>query len=553
MNRGNLGQMLQQLIMNKTAPTTTITSDGNGNTKESTKITWDGFDPHNFRPESQGPSITASPTNEQFAANQSGIWDDFSGWAGDRLDDGRRAVDSLNEKLGIGLSPTTHEITDTGLLAGDEGTNADGTPTDYIHNSIGGKAWPQYGPDGLFNPYASGRRKGSESDAAKLASTSGGSGGRGALGNALRREEDLYLSQGIYRRDQDKRPSILKQVDPDDILGGGKPKEDAETAAEKKARINEKFKNVTGGDYSIKEVEKSIEKAGNNYQDTLLERYGDYDFAKKASEERKERLRRTNRVVMQGFMLDVMSQALGKKVGSQNYVENALKALETDFEIGNEDQLQEVTKALYFRPDGTYDPPASKNEAFQALTMMGIDTDEAAAISGKVSESKEYYVKDASNPSGYRITREKPGANEEYTTDAALADKKYGTNITQTQAELDKGRARELENHQKEFPRNSDGYMDEDTKKRLRARMTFNTGTIPLDFFDSLPEGGHLGSISIIRAIRHGNIDKNSVIGFGSYEEAIAHASQWPNGLPYVALYKGPNGQSLVTIMKGDK
>ena len=414
MNKGNLSQLLQQVIMGGTAPTTTITSDGSGNNKESTKIVWDGGGnvrdfTHNFRPESQGPSITASPTNEEFMQNPSAnkflptvagnMWDGVSGAMNDfatsrpvtAVTDTFDNVNSWLDANGSGASA------DDGYLNGDPGVDANGNPFDIHAN-------PRYGPDGHMI-HGSGVM---------------GGGGRGALGKKIRHH---------------KKMNPVDPADPHNILGGGTPPapvDQAQLDAEKKAAIKEKFKNVKGGDYSVKAVEESAEQAGQEYQDDMLSRYGDYDFAVQAAETRKERLKRTNQVVMQGFMLDVMSQALGKKVGSQNYVENALKALETDFLIGNEDQLQEVTKALYFRPDGTYDPPASKDEAFQALTMMGLTTTEAATISGNVSESKEYYVQDKSNPSGYRVVREKPTGDTEYTTNATLANNKWGIDVNAT-------------------------------------------------------------------------------------------------------------------------
>jgi hypothetical protein len=166
-------------------------------------------------------------------------------------------------------------------------------------------------------------------------------------------------------------------------------------------------------------------------------------------------------------------------------VENALKALETDFLIGNEDQLQEVTRALYFRPDGTYDPPASRDEAFQALTMMGIGTDEAAAISGKVSESKEYYVQDKSNPSGYRVVREKPTGDTEYTTNASVANNKWGIDVNATSQTLENKLSMEkkqLEIFQKLYPK-ADGFFV-NPEAMINALSTH--GSITQDTIDNL-------------------------------------------------------------------
>ena len=455
MNRGNLSQMLQQVIMNNTAPTTTITSDGNGNTKESTKIVWDGGMPERG---DLGERLDDYdyPTAEQ--------------WGGTTFGQPTGNADAISNGFGNmwdGVSGAMNDFTQSptgSMIAGGVGD-----AVDWWKSIDPPKSWDADHPglDANGNPYypAHNYRPGPNGD------------GDGPTKGGLGRKVDYAKKQ------MDKADPY--DLDPYNILGGGTPPEE-ETADEKKARINEKFKNVIkevgpdGKDYSKKETEegvkKSIEKAAGNYQDEMLTRYGDYDFAVKASEERKERLKRTNRVVMQGFMLDVLSQAMGKKVGSQNYVENALKALEVDFKLSNEDQIQEITRALYFRPDGTYDPPASKDEAFQALTMMGLTTDDAAAISGSVSESVEYYVKDSSNPSGYRVTRVKPGRDEEYTTNAVLADKKYGidTSTLQTQAQRDKAIKDSFDLFYKQFPREDGFFVNE---KQLVNTIS-NTGTI---------------------------------------------------------------------------
>lgn len=156
--------------------------------------------------------------------------------------------------------------------------------------------------------------------------------------------------------------------------------------------------------------------------DTYASRFEGYDFAERAKNERSELLRRANRIVTQGFMLDMMAMAMGKDYrGSQAYIEGSLANLETEAQYGNADRLTDMTKALYFKPDGTYDPPQSREEAFEALTMMGADTETAAAISGKIAEGKEYYVKDPSSNTGYRIERSKPKSGEEYTTSATVA------------------------------------------------------------------------------------------------------------------------------------
>jgi len=296
----NLSQLLQQVIMNGTAPTTTITSDGNGNNKESTKIVWDGGGnvrdfTHNFRPESQGPSITASPTNEQFIQNSSGVVGDAREWFQPVVDGAIGINENIKDRLNITDVPRTNGGQVDGLNAGDSRVDSNGRLIDDSQNAIGGKPWPKFGPDGLEN-WASAGSQG------RGASRSGGSGGRGALGNELgSRSFELKREKAI----EENSP----WYDPDNILGGGKPPVDQEKLdAEKKAAIKEKFKNVKGGDYSVKAVEESAEQAGQEYQDDLLSRYGDYDFAVQAANERKSRLKRTNQVVMQGFMLDVMSR-----------------------------------------------------------------------------------------------------------------------------------------------------------------------------------------------------------------------------------------------------
>lgn len=519
--------------MNNTAPTTTITSDGNGNTKESTKIVWDGGMPERG---DLGERLDDYdyPTAEQ--------------WGGTTFGQPTGNADAISNGFGNmwdGVSGAMNDFTQSptgSMIAGGVGD-----AVDWWKSIDPPKSWDADHPglDANGNPYypAHNYRPGPNGD------------GDGPTKGGLGRKVDYAKKQ------MDKADPY--DLDPYNILGGGTPPEE-ETADEKKARINEKFKNVIkevgpdGKDYSKKETEegvkKSIEKAASNYQDEMLTRYGDYDFAVKASEERKERLKRTNRVVMQGFMLDVLSQAMGKKVGSQNYVENALKALEVDFKLSNEDQIQEITRALYFRPDGTYDPPASKDEAFQALTMMGLKTDDAAAISGSVTESKEYYIKDLSNPSGYTISTTKPTDGSEYTTVPTLAaswGKENDSNIFQTREEADKAVKRSLENHQKEFPRDTNGYMPQDTAIRLRSSITTDD-TMPLNFFDRLKEGGRYGAASIIYAIRNDHLRRDQVKYFESYEEAMAFANQWPNGLSYLALYKTPNGDSDATMMKGE-
>jgi len=183
--------------------------------------------------------------------------------------------------------------------------------------------------------------------------------------------------------------------------------------------------------------------------------------------------------------------------------------------------------------------------------MMGLTSTEAAAISGKVSESKEYYVKDSSNPSGYRIQMKKPTDGSEYTTVPSVANSWAPITTGQTEEEAIKQKDRVLQNHQREFPRNADGYMDEDTAWRLRQSLTNNVDTVPLNFFDTVPEGGDLGVISLKRAIDRGMISKSLVIGFDSYEEAFAHEDKVPDGVRYVGLYKDSRGQNRIAILKG--
>ena len=522
MNKGNLSQMLRQIIMDGTAPTTTITSDGNGNNKESTKIVWDGGMPergdlgerlsdYDYPTAAQwGGTTFGQPTGNAEAISNgfANMWDGVDG--------------AMND---FSKSPTGSMITENVGNAVDWWKSID-PPKSYDADYPGIDAnGNTYYPAHNYRPGPSGDGDGPT---------------KGGLGRKV---------------DYAKKQNPIDPSDPHNILGGGTPPVDQEKSdAERKAAIKEKFKNVTGGDYSIKAVEESVEKAGDEYQDDLLSRYGDYDFAVQAANERKSRLKRTNQVVMQGFMLDVMSQALGKKVGSQNYVENALAALAIDFKIGDEDQLQEVTKALYFRPDGTYDPPASKDEAFQALTMMGLTSTEAAAISGKVSESQEYYIQDTSNPSGYRVVREKPSGNTEYTTNASVANNKWGIDVnatSQTPAERLKMESDALKQHQLEYPR-PEGFMLSDTAERLRASVTNRTDTVDVDFLPAVNELGYDGVINLKRMVRTGQVRKDNVIGFQNFEEAKAYSNNVPQGSLYAALYKDANGQNRILYFEGD-
>jgi len=520
----NLSQLLQQVIMNGTPPTTTITSDGNGNNKESTKIVWDGGMPergelgerlsdYDYPTAAQwGGTTFGQPTgNAEAISNGFGnMWDGVSG-----------AMNDFTQ------SPTGSAISESV-----------GGAVDWWKSIDPPKAWDadHTGVDANGNPYypAHNYRPGPNGD------------GDGPTKGGLGRKVDYA-----------KKQNPVDPSDPNNILGGGTPpatEDQAKLDAEKKAAIKEKFKNVKGGDYSVKAVEESAEQAGQEYQDDLLSRYGDYDFAVQAANERKARLKRTNQVVMQGFMLDVMSQALGKKVGSQNYVENALKALEIDFEIGNADKLQEVTKALYFRPDGTYDPPASKDEAFQALTMMGLTSTEAATISGKVSESQEYYIQDTSNPSGYRVVRKRPTGDTEYTTNASVANNKWGIDVnatSQTAAERQKQETDALKQHQLEYPR-PDGFMLPDTADRLRDSVTNRTDTIDADFLPAVNELGFFGVISLKKMIRTGKISKNNVLGFGSLDEAQAYSNNVPQGTLYAGLYTDADGRNRIQYFPGN-
>ena len=503
----SLMNALTQVIMRGTAPTSTVTSDGKGNTKESTKIVLDGLpdqlNRHNFRPESQGPSITASPTNEEFMQNPSQ----------------NKFLPTVAGNMMYGFDGT-HDAD----LANSTGyIDVDSLQPDVMMDPDTDYQTDQYHPD-LPPDWADWIKGRPVSDAAKR-----------------RRDADTLEYQQKKAEEAAKWSNDLTDPHDSDLANstGYTPEGEAAELAAKKARINEKFKNVTGGDYSIKEVEKSIEKAGNDYQDTLLERYGDYDFAKQASEERKERLKRTNRVVMQGFMLDVMSQALGKKVGSQNYVENALKALETDFKIGNEDQLQEVTKALYFRPDGTYDPPASKDEAFQALPMMGLTTEEAAGISGMVAESKEYYVQDKSNPSGYRVVREKPGGDTEYTTNASVANNKWGIDVNATSQTAENAlnmRKKQQEIFQKNYPK-VDGFFV-NPKNIINALST--SGTLTQNTIDNMDPKSVMQLEYMVRTPQFGLSKDNVVEVDASQLEEMD--KNFGNGEYYVAIVTDPQG-----------
>ena len=209
MNKGNLSQLLEQVIMRGTAPTSTITSDNQGNTKETTKLVFDGvpdaLNMYNFRPESQLPGA-ASPNNSD------GFWDGVGNKVGDAREWFQPVVDgaigineSIKDKLDITDVPRTDGGQVDGINAGDPRVDSNGRLIDDSQNAIGGKPWPKFGPDGLEN-WASAGSQG------RGASRSGGGGGRGALGNELgSRSFELKREKAI----EENSP----WYDPDNILG----------------------------------------------------------------------------------------------------------------------------------------------------------------------------------------------------------------------------------------------------------------------------------------------------------------------------------------------
>ena len=246
MNRGNLSQLLQQVIMGGTAPTTTITSDGSGNNKESTKIVWDGGMPERGEL-GERLSDYDYPTAAQWGGTTFGTGNLISNGSG-------------NEKwYGWG---GTHDAELANLTGGQPVVQPDvmESPDDQYLNE-------QYHPD-LPPDWADWIKGRPVSDAAQRRRDA---------------ENAEYYEQQAAESARTNNP-LTDPFDSDLANSTGyTPEGQANLDAEKKAAIKEKFKNVKGGDYSVKAVEESAEQAGQEYQDDLLSRYGDYDFAVQAA------------------------------------------------------------------------------------------------------------------------------------------------------------------------------------------------------------------------------------------------------------------------------
>ena len=164
-----------------------------------------------------------------------------------------------------------------------------------------------------------------------------------------------------------------------------------------------------------------------------FKRDGNLDFYEQQKANRKKFLGQSNMIFFQTLALDALAQHTGTKSYAEAFARSAMADLDARQKSAEEDTLAAAMEALYFRPDGTYDPPKTQQEAFEALTRMGVDPVSASGITGNVIEQKDKKYGWVDSKGQLRVTKQPP-KDHEYTelTDSQAAEFISGNRVTPT-------------------------------------------------------------------------------------------------------------------------
>ena len=99
-------------------------------------------------------------------------------------------------------------------------------------------------------------------------------------------------------------------------------------------------------------------------------------------------MKRLNTAFLQSIALDTMAAMMGVPSRASQFMEMTQKAIDAEMKFDDEERLAEINRAVFF-PNGAYDPPGNKRDAFDRALRAGASVEEAAAISGHLPEQEE--------------------------------------------------------------------------------------------------------------------------------------------------------------------
>ncbi|NDB65842.1 MAG: hypothetical protein EB168_09270, partial [Euryarchaeota archaeon] len=111
-------------------------------------------------------------------------------------------------------------------------------------------------------------------------------------------------------------------------------------------------------------------------------------LASDPAKRREAYMKRLNTAFFQSLALDVMANALGVKSRSGQFMEMIQKTIDAEMKFDDEERLAEINRSVFF-PNGSYDPPSNKRDAFDRALLAGASPEEASAISGHMPEGEE--------------------------------------------------------------------------------------------------------------------------------------------------------------------
>ena len=112
------------------------------------------------------------------------------------------------------------------------------------------------------------------------------------------------------------------------------------------------------------------------------------DLATNPAKRREAYMKRLNTAFLQSIALDTMAAMMGVKSRAGQFMEMTQKAIDAEMKFDDEERLAEIDRAVFF-PNGEYDPPGNKRDAFDRALRAGASVEEAAAISGHLPEQEE--------------------------------------------------------------------------------------------------------------------------------------------------------------------
>lgn len=167
------------------------------------------------------------------------------------------------------------------------------------------------------------------------------------------------------------------------------------------------------GEEQKQKSDELIEAAAEDWA-SRFSREGNTDFYEQQKANRKKFLGRSNMIFFQTIALDLLAQHTGTKSYAEAFARSAMADLDAAQKTAEEDTMAAAMEALYFRPDGTYDPPKTQQEAFEALTRMGVDPVSASSITGNVVEQADKKYGWIDTKGQLRVTKQPP-KDHEYT------------------------------------------------------------------------------------------------------------------------------------------